>query len=234
MIVEICANSFESAQAAQLAGANRIELCRDLSVGGLTPLKDTIEKVMQELTIPVHVLIRPRRGNFCYTELELQGMLDSISLCKNLGCAGVVSGVLTSEKVIDKIATNRLLEASQGLEFTFHRAFDECANWRTDLAFLTSSAVTRLLSSGQQLKAIDGLSTLKEMKKFVKKQLQIMPGGGINEANVVAFKEAGFDMVHFSATKKNIKKTAGESMFKTANSGHSNQQTIENMIALLS
>ena len=232
MIVEICANSFESAQAAQFAGADRIELCRDLSVGGLTPLMATIEKVTQELTIPVHVLIRPRSGNFYYTASELQDMLHTISLCQKLGCTGIVSGVLTSEKTIDQNATNQLLEACQGMEFSFHRAFDECDNWRDALAFLTSIPVTRLLSSGQKVKAIDGLPTLVEMKNSAKERLQIMPGGGITEENVLAFKDAGFDMVHFSATKKAEAKEV-DSLFNIGVVGNSNQLTIEKMIKIL-
>jgi len=232
MIVEICANSIESAQTAQRAGADRIELCRDLSVGGLTPLKATLEKVVQELTMPVHVLIRPRSGDFCYSEPELAHMLRDVAYCKKLGCAGVVSGVLTSERSINQDATAKLIAASEGMEFTFHRAFDECANWRNEIAILASSAVTRLLSSGQALQAIDGLSTLIEMKNLAKERLQIMPGGGITEENVLAFKDAGFDMVHFSATKK-VEAKEDNGLFNVDMVGHSNQETIEKMIKIL-
>ena len=106
MIVEICANSFESAVAAQNGGADRIELCTQLAVGGLTPSRHLIKKVVSELSIPVHVLIRPRKGNFCYSKKELNIMKNDIEFCKYLGCSGVVSGVLRSDLTIDLIATN--------------------------------------------------------------------------------------------------------------------------------
>ena len=101
MIVEICANSIESAIAAEKGGAHRMELCTQLAFGGLTPSHQLIKKVIAELNIPVHVLIRPRKGSFCYTEIELNKMISTIDFCKNTGCQGVVSGVLTSENRIN-------------------------------------------------------------------------------------------------------------------------------------
>jgi copper homeostasis protein len=233
MIIEICANGFESAQAAQNAGAQRIELCANLSVGGLTPSRDEIEKVVSELTIPMHVLIRPRNGNFCYSEAELVEMMQDIAYCKQLGCAGIVSGVLTSEGSIDTMATTRLIAASEGMEFTFHRAFDACSDWKHGFDFLLSAGVTRLLSSGQHAKAIDGIELLKKLKEQAENKLQIMPGGGINAENAPDFKEAGFDMIHFSATQKNTDSLQEGGMFSTETIGHSNQQVIENIMTLL-
>ncbi|MEM7085882.1 MAG: copper homeostasis protein CutC [Bacteroidota bacterium] len=233
MIIEICANGFESAQVAQNTGAQRIELCTNLSVGGLTPTHEEVEKVMSQLTIPVHVLIRPRGGDFCYSESEVETMLSDIAYCKQLGCAGVVSGVLNSEGKIDVTTTTQLIAASKGMEFTFHRAFDVCTDWEQGLHFLLSSGVTRLLSSGQQSKAIEGIELLKTLKERARNKLQIMPGGGINTQNVVAFKEAGFQMIHFSATQKNSHRSEGEEMFSTETIGHSSQQVIENIMTLL-
>jgi len=234
MIIEICANSFESAQIAQNAGAQRIELCTNLSVGGLTPTYREIEKVVSELTIPVHVLIRPRSGDFCYSESELAQILRDIAYCKQLGCAGVVSGVLTSEGKIDAAATKRLIAASEGMEFTFHRAFDECSDWENGFNFLLSAGVTRLLSSGQQTKAIDGIELLKRLKDRAQNKLQIMPGGGVNAQNVMAFKEAGFQMIHFSATQKNSNTAEKNGMFSTETIGYSNPQVIQEIMGLLS
>jgi len=233
MIIEICANGFKSAQVAQNAGAQRMELCTNLSVGGLTPVHEEIEKVISKLTIPVHVLIRPRSGDFCYSEAELATMIQDIAYCKQLGCAGVVSGVLTSEGNIDGTATTRLIAASKGMDFTFHRAFDACTDWDEAFRFLLSSGVTRLLSSGQHAKAIDGIELLKKLKDRSQNKLQIMPGGGVNAENVMAFKEAGFDMIHFSATQKNINTAEEEGMFSTETIGHSNQQVIQKIMALL-
>jgi len=233
MIIEICANGFESAQIAQNAGANRIELCTNLSVGGLTPSYEEIEKVQSELSIPVHVLIRPRGGDFCYSEAELTGMIQDIAYCKQLGCTGVVSGALTSEGNIDTVATKKLITASEGMEFTFHRAFDECSDWENGFNFLLSAGVARLLSSGQQAKAIDGIELLKTLKVRAKNKLQIMPGGGVNVQNAVVFKAAGFDMIHFSATQKNTSGSENQGMFSIETIGHSNPQIIHEIIEIL-
>ncbi|MCH2489797.1 MAG: copper homeostasis protein CutC [Flavobacteriales bacterium] len=202
MIIEICANSFESAKAAQLAGADRIELCSELAVGGLTPSHGLLQKVCDELSIPVHVLIRPRSGNFIYTDAELDVMLRDISFCKKVGVAGIVSGMLTSENTVDAVATNVLIEASKGKEFTFHRAFDWCVDPLVALQSLKELGVDRILSSGQHPKAIDGIELLKQLLSLSEGKIQIMPGSGVSHSNILDFKRAGFEMVHFSATVK--------------------------------
>lgn len=200
--IEICANSFESAKAAQLAGANRIELCTELSVGGLTPSLGLIEKVVSELNIPAHVLIRPRSGNFTYSSSEFDVMLRDIAFCKELGCEGIVSGFLSSENKIDFEKTKQLIAASEGMEFTFHRAFDWVENPLEELQNLIDLKVNRLLSSGQKPTAIEGISLLKELQDIAKGEIEIMPGGGINLENASKFKEAGFKSIHLSATIK--------------------------------
>lgn len=202
MIIEICANSFESARAAQLAGANRIELCTELSVGGLTPSHGLIEKVVLELNIPTHVLIRPRSGNFTYSIEEFDVMLRDIAFCNKLGCKGIVSGFLTLENKIDSEKTMQLIKASDGMEFTFHRAFDWVENPLLELRKLIDLDVTRLLSSGQKTTAIEGISLLKELQKCSEGKIEIMPGGGITFDNAEKFKEANFKSIHFSATTK--------------------------------
>ncbi|MCG2419972.1 copper homeostasis protein CutC [Aequorivita sp. F47161] len=202
MQIEICANSFESAKAAQLAGANRIELCTELSVGGLTPSHGLIEKVISELNIPTHVLIRPRSGNFTYSEDEFDVMLRDIAFCKKLGCAGIVSGFLTSENKINLKKTKQMITASEGMEFTFHRAFDWVENPLEELQNLMDLKVDRLLSSGQKPTAIEGISLLKELQNISKEEMEIMPGGGINVENALKFKEVGFRSIHLSATNK--------------------------------
>lgn len=202
MEIEICANSFASAKAAKNAGASRIELCTELSVGGLTPSYGLIEKVICELEIPVHVLIRPRSGDFTYSDEELDVMLRDIAFCKNLGCAGIVSGVLTANNKIDFEKTEQLLIASEGMEFTFHRAFDWVENPVEELQKLMDLKVNRLLSSGQKPTAIEGVSLLKELKNYSRDKLEIMPGSGVSIENILEFKEAGFTSIHLSATTK--------------------------------
>lgn len=202
MIVEICANSFESAQIAERAGAHRLELCSELSMGGLTPSYGLIEKVISELQIPVHVLIRPRGGNFTYSEGELDIMFRDIELCKNLGIAGVVSGALQKDHFIDIRATEKLIKAAEGMDFTFHRAIDWCPKPLEELKSLLKLRITRILSSGGYIKAIDGIQILKEMKKVAGPEIEIMPGGGIDSAQVKRFQQAGFNSIHCSASEK--------------------------------
>lgn len=240
MIIEICANSFESAKAAQLAGANRIELCTELSMGGLTPSHGLLEKVVSELNIPAHVLIRPRSGNFTYSEEEFDVMLRDIAFCKKLGCSGIVSGFLTSENKINFKKTKQLVAVSEGMEFTFHRAFDWVENPIEELQNLIDLKVNRLLSSGQKPTAIEGISLLKELQDIAKGEIEIMPGGGINFENALKFKEAGFKSIHFSATTKKqvLLKKPNVSMhsnvfFEEGIVATSNKETIQKIKALL-
>lgn len=233
MNVEICANSFESAEAAHLGGANRIELCTKLSVGGLTPSRKLIKTVVSNLDIPTHVLIRARSGNFVYNQAELEKMLEDIAFCKDMGCAGIVSGVLTSENDIDIRATRRLISASEGLEFTFHRAFDLCRQPHHQLTTLIDLGAVRLLSSGQQTKAIDGLELLHELKAVSMGKIEIMPGSGINPKNAPVFRNAGFESIHASAIKKPIE-AFHKSFFESGYEGTSDIQTILELVKIAS
>lgn len=240
MILEICANSFESAHAAQLAGANRIELCTELSVGGLTPSHGLIEKVISELNIPTHILVRPRSGNFTYSKEEFDVMLRDIEFCKKLGCAGIVSGFLTSENKIDSEKTKQLIEASDGMEFTFHRAIDWVENPTDELQKLIDLKVNRLLSSGQKPTAIEGILVLKELQNLSKEKIEVMPGGGINLENALKFKEARFKSIHFSATtKKQVLQQKpkvsmhSETFFEEGIIATSNKETIQKIKQLL-
>ncbi len=232
MIVEICANSFESAMAAQNGGADRIELCTQLAVGGLTPSHHLIKKVMSELSIPVHVLIRPRKGNFCYSKEELNIMKNDIEFCKNIACSGVVSGVLQSDLTIDLIATKQLIEAANGIDFTFHRAFDCVKDPLVSLENLIDLKIKRVLSSGLKSSAREGISLLSEMNKIANKQIEIMPGSGINLDNVLQFKNKGFTSIHLSATKQLKKKSA--SFFEGGTELVSNEKTIRKIMSLIS
>ena len=183
MLIEICANGLESARNAQTGGADRIELCTQLAVGGLTPSREELFDVLKTVKLDIHVLIRPRKGNFVYSTEELETMIADIGYCKEIGCHGVVSGVLTSEGDIDLIATKRLIDAAKGIDFTFHRAFDECNEPKKEIENLIDIGVTRLLSSGQEHTAIDGLNLLKQLKGIAGNRLEIMPGSGINVDN---------------------------------------------------
>jgi len=200
MKLEICANSLQSALNAQLAGADRIELCNELSVGGVTPSLGLLKAVKEKIAIPVHVLIRPRSGDFNYSDDEFEQMKLDIELCKDLGFAGIVTGVLQEDASIDLERTATLIEISNPLSFTFHRAFDCVPNPENALEKLIQLKVDRILTSGQKGKAIDGLELLKRLKSKAKDQLSILPGSGIRPANTSIFKEAGFKEIHTSAS----------------------------------
>ncbi|MDP5230644.1 MAG: copper homeostasis protein CutC [Cellulophaga sp.] len=199
MLVEVCANSLESALNAQNAGADRIELCLELGLGGITPSFGLLKLIKEKITIPVHVLIRPRSGDFTYDDLEFETMLHDIQLCVELGFEGIVSGALHADLKLDIERTTKLSLASKDLNFTFHRAFDWVKDPFLVLNQLEKIGVDYILTSGQQLKAIDGLELLTQLHQKAK-TCTIMPGSGINADNARLFKEKGFKVIHLSGT----------------------------------
>ncbi len=201
MKIEICANSFQSAKNAEIAGADRIELCSELAVGGITPSFGLLKKVMQEVNIPVHVLIRPRSGDFTFSDEEFQIMKENILLCEELNCAGIVSGILHKNNTIDIERTKELVALSKPMSFTFHRAFDWLIHPLKSIKELETIGVDRILSSGQENSAFKGLNSLIEFKRSTHK-ITILPGGGIHQKNIKAFQKNGFTEVHLSATSQ--------------------------------
>lgn len=206
MIIEICANSVESALNAEKGGASRIELCGELEVGGITPSYGVLKRVVAQLTIPVFVLIRPRSGNFTYSNEEFEVMKEDILLCKKIGCSGIVSGVLNDDNTLDFKRTQELVELAKPLSFTFHRAFDWIPNPEEAIQQIIEMGCDRILTSGQANKAADGLPLLVKLQQEYKDKIKIMPGSGVNIDNVKAFKKEGFSEIHFSASKlyKNV------------------------------
>lgn len=202
MKLEICANSYQSAKNAQDAGAHRIELCQELSVGGLTPSYGLLKQVIENLEIPVFVLIRPRGGNFVYSDAELKIMKKDIQVCKELGCKGIVSGVLNLDKTIDVKRTKELVELSKPLAFTFHRAFDEVTNPKEALEQLIDLGIKRVLTSGQASSAELGLGLLKELNEISGERIILLAGAGVSSENVSKFKEAGLQEIHASASSQ--------------------------------
>ncbi len=200
MKLEICASNYQSAINAENAGANRIELCSELAVGGLTPSYGLVKQVLENVNFPVFVLIRPRSGNFTYSENEFEIMKKDIQICMELGCSGIVSGILNVDNSIDIERTKELIRLSKPLEFTFHRAFDWTPNPYEALEQLIKINVDRILTSGQESSAEKGIFVLQQLKKLTNGRLKILPGGGINPNNILIFKAAGFDEVHCSAT----------------------------------
>lgn len=200
MKLEICTNSYQSAINAEKAGAHRIELCSELALGGLTPTYGLLKQVIETINIPAMVLIRPRSGNFTYSDVEFEIMKENIKLCKNLGYAGIVSGVLNADNTIDIERTKKLIQLSKPLPFTFHRAFDWTPKPFEALQQLIDLDVERILTSGQANSARKGIELLKDLNKKANSRITIMPGGGINSDNILIFKITGFNEVHCSAT----------------------------------
>ena len=196
MIIEVCAESYEYALKAEKAGANRIELCKDLHLDGLTPDYESAKRTIDSLNIPVFILIRPREGDFIYSNEEFELMKRDIIKFKEMGCKGIVSGVLNDDNSIDIERTKELVELSRPLEFTFHRAFDLVSDPFEEIENLIEIEVTRILTSGQKHKAIEGLELLEEFKNISKNRILIMPGSGISNMNFMKFNS--FNEIHGS------------------------------------
>lgn len=199
MIIEVCAESYEYAVKAEKAGADRIELCKDLHLDGLTPDYECAKKTIDSLNIPVFILIRPRAGDFIYSDEEFELMKQDVVKFKEMGCKGIVSGILNSDNSIDLKRTKELVELSKPLEFTFHRAFDIVENPLNKIENLIEIGVNRVLTSGQKNKAIEALELLKELNNISKNRIKIMPGGGITKKNITKF--SSFSEIHGSFKK---------------------------------
>ena len=202
-MLEICAANLQSALAAQRAGAQLIELCSALDAGGLTPSAGLIQAVCIQLTIPVNVLIRPREGHFYYTDAELAIMLDDIRFCREAGANGVVIGALTPDSQLNLEQMAALVEAAEGLDITCHRAFDFTPDPLAALDTLVALGIPRVLSSGQAASAFEGRFLLKKLVQHAAGRISIMPGAGINAANIAELaKTTGSREFHLSGRKK--------------------------------
>ena len=198
--LEVCVDSLDSALAAIEGGASRLELCSGLDLGGLTPGPGLLQAVLSQKKLPVHVLIRPRAGDFCYSADELAMMETDICQANNLGAAGVVFGALTHCGSVDEPAVSRLTQAAKGMQVTFHRAFDLASDPWSALETLLEMGIHYLLSSGQAPSAVEGKGLLRELVRRTKGKLAVMPGGGVNESNAGALARAtGAEWLHASA-----------------------------------
>ena len=181
--VEICTPSRASAIAAKEGGAQRVELCRDLEIGGLTPSDDDIDYCVRTLGLCTHVLVRPRGGDFCYNAAEISEIERTIMRCKELGAHAVVVGFLTAEGHIDTELTRRMVQLAAPMEVTFHRAFDEAQQAPLEaLNAIASCGCTRLLTSGQKPTALEGASVIMRLVEAAK--VTILAGSGVTPDNV--------------------------------------------------
>ena len=198
--IEICANSAESAIMAQRGGANRVELCAGMPEGGTTPSFGEIAAARNKLKkTKLHVIIRPRGGDFCYSPAEIKIMTIDIDMANSLGVDAFVFGCLTPEGDVDTKAMKKLIKAAKGKSITFHRAFDMCRDPFKALEDIISLGCDRILTSGQQTVAEGGVSLIKRLIEQAAGRIIIMPGGGVNPQNIRRIaEETGATEFHFS------------------------------------
>lgn len=203
---EICTNSVESCIAAQTGGANRVELCAGIPEGGTTPSYGEIAVARQWLTeTKLHVIIRPRGGDFLYSPIEIKTMLKDIEMAHQLQVDGVVFGCLTAEGEIDMPVMQELMAASRGLSVTFHRAFDVCRDAGKALEQIIELGCNRILTSGQQPNAEAGIPLLKELQEQAAGRIILLAGCGVNEHNIHRIASGtGISEFHFSARESLI------------------------------
>ncbi|KAF2755986.1 CutC-domain-containing protein [Pseudovirgaria hyperparasitica] len=182
--LEICANSLQSALAAEAGGADRIELCSNLEQGGITPSQGLIKHVLSVLGIPVHVLIRPRPGNFVYDNDYLSIMRADIEVCQKLGAHGIAIGVLTADGRVDVEQTRAFVELAKGMSVTFHRAFDDVVDQDEGLEDVISTGCARILTSGGKDNILDGELRLRRLVTRAGGRIVVMPGSGITTDNI--------------------------------------------------
>ena len=200
---EVCANSIKSCLAAQEGGAHRVELCTAIPEGGTTPSFGEVAIAREMLQIKLNIIIRPRSGDFLYSPLEIRSMLKDIEMCKKLNVNGVVFGVLNSTGNINISAMNELMAASKGMSVTFHRAFDMCRDPHTTLEEIINLGCDRILTSGQQPTAEEGIPLLKKLNEQAQNRVIILAGSGVNETNIQKIaSETGISEFHFSAREK--------------------------------
>lgn len=199
MKTELCAYSVDACRIAARLGVDRVELCASPAEGGVTPSMATIERVAKIEGIDVSVMIRPRGGDFLYSDDEFETMLRDIAYAREAGATGVVFGILTADGKVDVERTRQLVEASKGMETTFHRAVDMTENYEAAVEAVIAAGCNRILTSGSYDKAIDGIANIRRAVEIAKGRIEIMAGSGVVAANAKQLAEVGVDALHFSA-----------------------------------
>ncbi|MEO7456700.1 MAG: copper homeostasis protein CutC [Gemmatimonadaceae bacterium] len=195
ILIEACVDAIDAAVAAEQGGADRIELCGELLQGGVTPSAGLIGAVWERLEIPVFVLIRPRTGDFLYTEDEVDVMLRDIAVARSLDVDGVVVGALTADGDVDVSAVHKLVEAAGSMQVTFHRAFDYVRDQAVALEALIELGVDRVLTSGGAPTALDGAASLRKLDAQAGGRIVILAGGSITAENAA-------DVIHASGVEE--------------------------------
>ncbi len=202
-ILEVCAYNFQSCIVAEKAGAHRVELCDNHHESGTTPSYGSIRQAREKTTIALYPIIRPRAGNFFYNQEEMEVIRKDIDICKELGCDGVSVGVLQHNAEIDKEHLKRIVEWAHPMKVTFHRAFDFTPDPIKALEDIIECGCERILTSGQETVAVDGLDTIAKLIKVAADRIIIMPGAGIRASNIErVIRKTGATEYHTSARQK--------------------------------
>ena len=197
ILVEAAVESIAAVESAELHGAHRLELCGDLDSGGVTPARSLLEESLRRTGLPVHVMIRPRPGNFVYTQSEVDRMCDAVSRARAVGAAGFVTGALRKDRSLDTEAVARLVAAAGSLVVVFHRAFDELARPLDALEKLIDLGIGGVLTAGGSATAAQGIPRIREVVDLARGRIEIIAGGGVSEANVAQIvRHAGVPAVH--------------------------------------
>ena len=204
-MIECCANSIQSALNGEQGGGTRIELCTKLELGGITPKRKDILKTKKALTIPICILIRPRSGDFIYSQDELSQMFSDIQFCKTVGCERIAIGALKKDGSINMKQTKQMVRAAMPMRVTFHRAFDEGNDLQKNLEDVIACGCDTLLTAGQSKNVNSGISNLKKLIKLAKERIAILAGSGVNHTNVEALYKIGIRNFHLSGSTKYLK-----------------------------
>jgi copper homeostasis protein len=201
--LEVCAYNFQSCMIAEKAGAGRVELCDNHHEGGTTPSFGAIRLAREKINIELYPIIRPRAGNFLYNDDEIAVMHNDIIMCKDLSCNGISVGVLQKNAEVDKDLLKRIVDLAYPLKVTFHRAFDFTPDPIKAMEDIIEAGCARILTSGQEIVALDGLDTIAKLVKAAGTRIQIMPGAGIRASNIErVIRKTGATEFHSSARHK--------------------------------
>lgn len=198
-LLEVCVDSLAGLERAQAGGAARIELCERLDLGGISPSREFLERALAAAKIPLHVMVRPRAGDFVYSEVEFEAMKRELQRLRDLPVAGAVFGVLKADSSIDLRRTRELVERSRPMSVTFHRAFDDVPDKFAALEQLIELGVERVLTSGGAANAFDGRAMLRRLVAEADERILVLPGGGVranNAGHLIA--ETGVRELHSS------------------------------------
>ena len=196
--IEVCAFSLESCLAAEKGDANRIELCGSMYEGGTTPSAGLIQVVKQRVNIEIHAMIRPRGGDFCYSDDEISVMQADIRIAKELGCEGVVLGILLPDGQVNIAQTKALVTLAKPMKVTFHRAIDMTPNYLKALEDIIETGCDRILTSGQKNTAIEGIENIINLLKQANGRIEIMAGSGVNANNAQTLIHTGVNALHLT------------------------------------